>query len=180
MKKKIAVFAAGWGSEILDQLMKGIYRGFEDDNADIYLFLSFPLLTDERTSIDGEVNIFSLPHLEDFDGAIIFGNSIDFGKSFERINKSCSDAGIPTVSCGRMPEYGFFLTPDNKDGMKRLCDHLKNDHGVGSVVYFGGSRNNPDSNNRWEVIKESFKGAGNATIRTGILEHQAIILKNCF
>ncbi|MCR4989807.1 MAG: diguanylate cyclase [Lachnospiraceae bacterium] len=164
MKKKIAVFAAGWGSEILDQLMKGIYRGFEDVDADIYLFLGFPLLTDELTSIDGEINIFSLPHLEDFDGAIIFGNSIDFGDSFEKINRSCSEAKVPTVSCGRVPKYGHFISPNNKDGMKKLCDHLINDHGVNSVIYFAGSQNNPDSNTRWEVIKESFSGTRFANI----------------
>ncbi|MCR4787867.1 MAG: GGDEF domain-containing protein [Lachnospiraceae bacterium] len=137
--------------------MKGIYRGFADASADIYLFLSFPLLTDELSSIKGEVNIFSLPHLEDFDGAIIFGNSIDFGDTFQEINRSCKEAGIPTVSLGRKPEYGHHLTPDNKAGMELLCDHLKSKHNVGRVYYVAGSANNPDSNVRLEVIRDAFQ-----------------------
>ena len=82
MKKKIAVFGAGWGSEIMNQFMNGIKRGIEDQEIDIFLFLCFPLLTDDLSSTKGELNIFRLPKLKEFDGAIIFGNSIDFDEVF--------------------------------------------------------------------------------------------------
>ncbi len=157
MKKKIAVFGAGWGSEILRQFMNGISKGLVNEEADIYLFLCFPLLTDELLSARGEMNIFRLPHLEDFDGAIIFGNSIDFDEVFEFIDDSCSKANIPTVSCGRKPRNGYFITPDNYDGMKQLCEYLKNDHNVRKVYYLAGSKNNPDSNLRLKAILDTFE-----------------------
>ena len=157
MKKKIAIFGAGWGSEILNQFMNGISRGIENENIDIFLFLCFPLLTDDLSSTKGEMNIFSLPHLEDFDGAIIFGNSIDFDEVFYSINDSCAKAGIPTVSCGRKPDYGFFVTPDNYNGMKQMCEYLRDEHNVRKPYYLAGSRNNPDSNLRSKAIMDTFE-----------------------
>ena len=97
------------------------------------MFLCFPLLTDDLSSTKGELNIFRLPKLKEFDGAIIFGNSIDFDEVFYQIDDSCKEAGIPTVGCGRKPNYGYFLTPDNYSGMKMLCEHLKNEHNVNKV-----------------------------------------------
>ena len=157
MKKRIAVFGAGWGSEILLQFMNGIKDAISTENADIFLFLCFPLLTDELSSTKGELNIFSLPVLKNFDGAIIFGNSIDFDEVFDSINASCKEAGIPTVSCGRRPDYGYFISPENKKGMEELCKHLCNEHGFKDVFYIAGSRNNPDSNLRLDAIKSVFK-----------------------
>ncbi len=157
MKKKIAIFGAGWGSEIMNQFMNGIEKGIENEQIDIFLFLCFPLLTDDLSSTKGELNIFRLPDLKEFDGAIIFGNSIDFDEVFYQIDDSCKDAGIPTVGCGRKPNYGYFLTPDNYNGMKMLCEHLKNEHSVNKVYYLAGSRNNPDSNLRFKAIMDTFE-----------------------
>ena len=157
MKKKIAVFGAGWGSEIMNQFMSGVANGIKDLNADVYLFLCFPLLTDALTSARGELNIFKLPVLKDFDGAIIFGNSIDHDDAFESLVKSCKDAHIPTVSCGRKPDYGYFLTPDNYNGMKQLCENLKNVHGIRKVFYLAGSANHPDSLSRAKAISDTFE-----------------------
>lgn len=156
MKKKIAVFAAGWGSEILKQYINGVNKGIEGYAVDVYLFLCFPLLVDSSDSIDGEINIFRLPNLEDFDGALIFGNSLDFGDIFERINEACEKANIPTVSCGRVPKYGHFLAPDNFNGMVGLCKHLMDKHDVQRAFYIAGAPNNPDSNARFEAIKKVF------------------------
>lgn len=156
MKKKIAVFAAGWGSEILNQYINGVMKGIEGNSFDVYLFLCFPLLVDSSASIDGEINIFRLPNLEDFDGALIFGNSLDFGDIFEKINEACEKANIPTVSCGRVPHYGHFLAPDNFNGMVSMCKHLIDTHDIRKVFYIAGAPNNPDSNARFEAIKKTF------------------------
>lgn len=157
MKKRIAVFAAGWGAEILEQYINGVQETCSTALVDVYLFLCFPLLMDASDDIDGELNIFNLADLSQFDGALIFGNSLDFGDIFERLNDKCAKAGIPTVSTGRVPKYGHFLSPDNYNGAKMLCEHLRDEHNVKRVFYIAGSDNNPDSMVRHQLIKEVFE-----------------------
>lgn len=157
MKKRIAIFAAGWGAEILEQYVNGVQEICSTALVDVYLFLCFPLLMDSKDDIEGELNIFNLCDLTQFDGAMIFGNSLDFGDVFDRLNERCAKAGIPTVSTGRIPNYGHFLCADNYQGAKSLCEHLKEEHNVKRVFYIAGSDNNPDSMVRHQVIKEVFE-----------------------
>ena len=39
MKKKIAVFTTGWGSEILSQFLTGMESELRNEQTDIFLFL---------------------------------------------------------------------------------------------------------------------------------------------
>lgn len=164
MKKKIAVFAAGWGSEILKQYLDGFMEGLNGTKTDAFLFLCYPLLNYDQSDIHGELNIFNLPDLSDFDGALIFGNSLDFNDIFDIVVNKCQDAGIPTACCGRIPSYGSFIAPDNYTGMKDLCIHLRDHHDVKTVVFLAGSDNNPDSNTRWEATKKIFNELGGSRV----------------
>lgn len=164
MKKKIAILAAGWGAEIIRQYLDGVMDGLKAINADAFLFLCYPLLNYSQSDIHGELNIFNLPDLKDFDGALIFGNSLDFSNIFEILVKRCEDAGIPLACCGRIPQYGSFVTPDNMTGMKEMCFHLRDSHNVRSAVFVAGSDNNPDSNTRLKAVEEVFGNLGGSRV----------------
>ena len=42
MKKKIAIFTTGWGSEILSQFLKGMIASLKDERVDLFLFTCYP------------------------------------------------------------------------------------------------------------------------------------------
>ena len=73
MKKKIAVFTSGWCTEILSQFLTGMQSALTNESADIFLFLCYPTPSDTDANKQGEMNIFNLPDLHDFDGTVIFG-----------------------------------------------------------------------------------------------------------
>lgn len=159
-KKKIAVFATGWASDILYQYLCGVREGFERFQADLYLFLCHPTYSDTDTHFQGEVNIFQLPCLEDFDGALVFANGIDFPQIIGDINQRCRRAAIPVVYTGNDKQDGYFVGSDNYVGARALSDHLIEKHGAEKILFIAGSRDNMDSNTRMKALKDALNAHG--------------------
>ncbi len=160
MKKKIAVFATGWGNEILYHFLTGAKKTFEGHNTDMYLFLCHPTLSDKDTHFRGEVNIFQLPKMENFDGALVFANGIDFQDILGDINRRCAEAKIPVVYTGNDKQNGFFVGSDNYVGCREMCDHLMDAHGAKKFIFIAGSRDNMDSNTRMRALKDAMEAHG--------------------
>ena len=154
MKKKIAVFATGWSSQIIEKYLNGIRIGTEDNNIDIYLFMCFPAISDEDIRLSGELNIFNLPNMSDFDGALVLGNSIDYLDVLENINNRCKEANIPVVFTGHKVDDGYFVGIDNYSGTRSLCEHLYFEHGIRKFFYIAGSKDNMDSNMRLKALRD--------------------------
>ena len=93
MKKKIAVFAGGWGGEYLKEVMYGIKKAARDENTDVFLFVNFSSHTDNPSLNAGEFNIFTLPDLRDFDGMILMPNSFNMQEELDyfagQLNSGC-------------------------------------------------------------------------------------------
>ena len=53
MKKKIAVFTTGWGSEILSQFLTGMENELKNEQTDIFLFLCYPAYIDNDATVAG-------------------------------------------------------------------------------------------------------------------------------
>lgn len=153
--KKIAVFATGWGEGVLESFLKGITEGFKDTRTDLYLFLCYATLYDAPDVRAGEVNIFSLPNLADFDGAIIYGNSLDFNDIFHEIVDRCHQAGIPTVVTGRKGDDFCFIGSDNYTGAYALAEHLITDHNLRDFFIMEGAPDNMDSNIRKQACLDA-------------------------
>lgn len=125
MKKKIAVFTTGWCAEILSQFLAGMKESLRDENADIFLFICYPTFVDTDAIKTGEMNIFNLPDLHGFDGAVIFASGLDFKDRIEKIIERCKEAGIPLIMQGSRIEDVSFAGSDNTQATKDLIDHLK-------------------------------------------------------
>ena len=110
MKKKIAMFTTGWGSEILVQFLAGMLDEVKNENTDIFLFLCYAAFADSPEKKTGEMNIFNLPDLHDFDGAVIFGSGLDYQDRIDNIISRCNDAGIPVIIQGAKRE-GWLAKP---------------------------------------------------------------------
>lgn len=160
MKKKIAMFATGWGDALILNYGTGIVKAMEDYEADLYLFLCYPTVVDEKSVQMGEMNIFNLPNLSDFDGAVLLGNGLDIGDTFDHLSKRCEEAGIPAVATGRTNDYTYFIGSENYTGSYNLAKHLVFDHGVKNPIFIAGSADNPDSNARLQALKDVLLEAG--------------------
>lgn len=157
MKKRIAVFASGWASQILAQYLEGLSGALKGQMADTYLFICYPSWASTPEERQGEFNILRLPHLEDFDGVIILSNGLEFNDQINFIVEKCRQSGTPSISLGIKFDGLYYVGVDNASGMRDLCAHLINEHKITHPFFLAGSRDNADSNMRLEVLKDVMK-----------------------
>lgn len=153
-RKKIAIFSTGWSGEILYKYLVGVCDGLAAISADIYLFLSHAVYGPEEKQNIGEMNIYNLPHMEDFDAALFFANGLDYPELLDNLNQRCTKANIPVIYTGKEYEQYYFVGCDNYVGTLQLGEHLINDHQVKTVWFIAGSRDNMDSNIRLQAVQD--------------------------
>ncbi|MBO6300801.1 MAG: hypothetical protein J6N53_18375 [Lachnospiraceae bacterium] len=77
MKRKLAIFANGYNIEQLRQALDGIQNHPRAKDSDIFIFMSFASYGENPAHNQGELNIYNLGHMEDFDGIIVFSNHLN-------------------------------------------------------------------------------------------------------
>lgn len=153
-KKKIAVFTTGWSVEILSQFLAGMTDALKDDNADLFLFLCYPTHVDTPAIQQGEMNIYNLPDLKDFDGAVVFASGLDFKDRLDAIIGRAKEVGIPVILQGAKEEGISYVGSDNYQATKDLCAHLRNEHGVRKITFFAGTEDSYDSQLRLNAVRD--------------------------
>lgn len=154
-RKKIALFSTGWASNILAQFLRGVHDEFVSLDLDTYLFLSYATYGQTESDRAGELQIFRLPNLADFDGAIIISNLCDFPGVVDDLVSRCNAAGIPVISHGIPHADAVNVIMDNDSGMNHLTEHLITEHDVRDIVFVAGTADNSDSNERLESVRRS-------------------------
>lgn len=160
MKKKIAVFTTGWCGEILSQFLTGLQKTFADKQVDLFLFTCYPTYIDTAANKRGEMNIFALPDLHDFDGTVIFGSGLNFQDKVDNIIKRSKDAGIPVILQGTRKEGISYVGSDNYQAALDMTGHLLNEHNVHSIIFFAGTEDSLDSELRLKAVKDYLAEAG--------------------
>lgn len=154
-EKRIAVFCTGWGSEITYAYCKGALEGLKGSSTDLIVFMSYALISDEPEELKAGINIFNLPDLSTFAGALVLGNTLDFGGVFDEIVLRCKKAGIPCVTTGRRHPDAYYVGADNYPGQLELANHLFDKHRIGKPLFIAGNPENPDSNSRLRAFKDA-------------------------
>ena len=160
MKGKIAVFANGFSEESLVQAIGGIRKYAKEIDFDTFVFMSFASYSEHYNINRGELNIYGLGHMEDYDGIIIFSNHLNSPETAEKLCNEAKDKKIPVVSVGMPLEGVPSLCVSNEVGMRALVTHLVEDHGLKRFVFLAGNEGHPDSTARLETTKEVLKEHG--------------------
>ena len=158
--KKVAIFATGWGEAVVEEFISGIMKGFSDTRTDLYFFMCYATPYNQPDVKIGELNIFNLPDLANFDGAIIYGNSLDFEGVFDSINERCQKAGIPAVCTGKRGDNICYIGADNTAGTVNMVTHLLDVHHLTDFFFIGGSPDNSDSEERRIALVDTLKSRG--------------------
>ena len=159
-KKKIAMFSTGWCAEILSQFLAGMTEALSHENADIFLFLCYPIYYDTQAMKQGEMNIFNLPDLHDFDGTVIFGSGLDYKETVDLIIARSREAGIPVVMQGSKRDDIIFVGSDSYQATKDMCEHLTKEHGVKTISFLAGTKDSYDSELRLKALRDYLKDNG--------------------
>ena len=157
MKKKVAVFANGWSDEYIKNALDGIERGAKEFNADLYLFVQYAAASDKDDEAQGYINILSLPNLEQFDGILLLGNTLnnrgELGILYDKIQK----INTPTVCLEYELDGIDCICTDNYSGMRMLCEHVVDCHGVKNVAFVSGGRDNLENLERLQALRDVLK-----------------------
>lgn len=155
MKKKIAVFANGWGAEYLKEIVSGLLEVAEENKCDLFAFVDFSVFAEKDVRLNmGEFNIFRLPDLRDFDGAILMANSFNMKEEVEYVSEKIKESGIPAVSIEYSVDGIAEINTDNYQGMYELAKHMVEVHGKREFVYIGGPKDHLESNIRLKAIED--------------------------
>lgn len=157
MKSKIAVFTTGWCAEIFCQFLAGMTDALQGEQTDIFVFLCYPTYIDSVEMKQGEMNIYDLPDLKDFDCAIIFGSGLDFADRIDDIVRKCNEADIPVIMQGARRDGVSFVGSDNYQATRDMVEHLICEHGVKRLTFFAGSKDSHDSSLRLNAIVDYLK-----------------------
>ena len=160
MRKKIAVFVNGYGMDTLNAALKGIKSVDICKDFDFFLFISYASYDDFDDFNKGELKIYDLPVIEDFDGAIVFTNALNSVDAGVKQVKRVLEAGVPVVSIGIEVDGAFNINIDNVSGIRDLTEHLISVHDVKRAVIIGGYKTHPESIIRVDTIKEVFSSHG--------------------
>ena len=160
MKGKIAVFANGWGTEYLREVVTGVSEVAEPLGYDVFCFINFSVMQDINKNNQGELDIYKLPDLSDFDGVILLANSFNTKEEEIYVHEQVIKSGIPAVSV----EYEFdditTIKTDNFFGMFELVTHMIEEHHVKEVVYIGGPKDHVESNIRLAATRKALSEHG--------------------
>jgi len=153
MKKyNIAVIVAGIDEEYQNTILRGIHEFAGKNSVDIFHFIAFGGVMENKYHDLGEFNIFSLPDYRKFDGFILLTNTISNPPVTNDIIRKIKDAGVPAVSIDNDIPGFFHIGINNRDAMTQIVEHLILHHNYTKFNYISGPKNNPESNARLDAF----------------------------
>lgn len=160
MRKKVAIFANGWGYEYLLTVIGGVYECAKEENVDIFTFINYSTQGEAPADSKGEFNIFTLPHIEDFDGVLLMANSFNNPAEVEYLHKKMLETTLPVISLEYELEGLDFLGTENYSGMYDLAEHLIVEHNVKSILLIGGPKGHAESDIRLQAVLDAAQKHG--------------------
>ena len=160
MKHRIAIYSNGYNGTITLKAIEGIKRYASIKDFDIHFYISFAANNRKAATNEGQLNIYNLAKLEEYDGLIVFSNLLNNIPTAEKLCREAKEKGIPIVSIGMKIDDIPYVGNNNRNGMKELVEHLITGHNVKSIVFIGGARDHVDTIDRARVVREVMESHG--------------------
>lgn len=157
MRKRIAVFAGGWGGEYLKEVLSGITEYAFQEDTDVFTFVNFSVQVDDPTVNQAELDFFKLPDISDFDGVILLANSFNSQDELQYLHDAVLASNIPAISVEYEQEGIPCITTDNYSGMYDLTSHIIKEHTAQSIVFIGGPENHAECQIRLNALLDAAK-----------------------
>lgn len=160
MKHRIAIYSNGYNGSITLKAIEGIKRYAAANDLDIHFYISFAANNRSESTNKGQLNIYDLARLDEYDGLIVFSNLLNNISTAEKLCTDARSKGVPVVSIGMKFDGIPYVGNNNEEGMKDLVEHLIKDHGAKKFAYLGGAREHVDSIDRERVVRMVLESHG--------------------
>ena len=156
MERRIAVFANAWGEKRISDSLESIKKCAIEFDYDVFVFISHAAPGMSKNEQIEEKRIYNLPELEDFDGAIIFSDSMNFIELVCDIRDRANKAGIPIVNIGSQVDGMPYVGTSDLESMTDLAEHLVGEHQVKDIEFIAAPKDAECSNLRIEAVRSVF------------------------
>lgn len=160
MRRRIALFANGWGTECLQEVGHGIQKVAQNNDIDVFAFVNYSAHADKKTNQLGEFNIFTVPDLNDFDGVVVLANSFNTEIEKNFIEEVVKKIDIPAISIEAKIDGMDFVGIDDYAGMSEITEHLITKHGIKDVLFIGGIKEHEGNALRLKAVIETCEKHG--------------------
>ena len=159
---RIAFFTADWNYELVEQVLQGLNR-FVEEHPEVSLCVFDSFGKEGETQKDrSEFEIYELPDLKAFDGALIHGSQIVNRRVREAIGARVKQSGIPALALDSPVEDFPLLRIDNRKAQRDIAEHFIREHGARRLVYLTGLLDNgcPEAMQRLEGFLDACRENG--------------------
>lgn len=168
-RKKIAVTIGGKRNDVMYETVSGIWRRAREENTDVFVFCCYGGDAAEDTVYnEGEYNIFSLLHPEDYDGFIMVSRNIDSREQRDALHDLLASSGKPAVSIENDLPGMYYAGIDNFSAMHDMASHLIRVHGCRVLSYIGGPYFDYENRKRYRGFCAACTDAGISADRSRI------------
>lgn len=155
-RRRVALFANGWNDEYVQEFGHGACKRARELDVDIFAFINYSthgcMIEEENR---GELNVFLLPDLRDFDGVLLLTNSLNQQRELDYLHGEILRIGIPAISTECELEGTVFFGTDNYSGMHDLAVHVFGKHGVRDVLFMGGPKEHREVQARLQAVLDA-------------------------
>ena len=160
--RKIALFMDGWKRDFIYAWPAGILKRIRETNEEVnlYIFNTFGNWNRDKVYNQGEYNLYNLPDLADFDGIIIDSNNMSSHQVVDNLFAKAKESGKPVISLSNESEDCYYAGIDNRVAMRKMIEHLYEEHGCRRFWFIMGPTDNYASNCRVEALKAFMEEKG--------------------
>lgn len=159
-KRRIALFAAAWSCEVLEEIVRGVKERLDDIGWDLHVFVCFPVFGMENPENFGGYNIFSLTDYKTYDGFLLAVNGIQGYDMLKKYYPDLFTCGKPIVSLEKEIDGITTVTPDGYKAIYRMVEHLISEHGCRTLNYVGGATEHSDNISRKKAYMDALAAHG--------------------
>lgn len=157
MKRKIAIFANGWSNEYLELVLEGVRKKAQEESVDLFIFANYSAGGENDPDNVGSGIIFTLPSIEEFDGVLLMGNTINMSKERKYLREQILEHNIPAISLEYEMDGIPYIGTDTYQGIYQLILHLLEGHHAKDFVFVGGPQFNRESEERKKAVEDALK-----------------------
>lgn len=159
--KNVAAVVSGMDEEYPYQIILGINEYARQHNINVSYFAAFGGIIESEEFDTGEFSIYNLPDFSQFDGTLLLTNTFANPRIRNKIVDKVRESGIPSVvfECKDYEDF-YDVSINNYSVMKKLVEHLIEEHGAKVFNFISGPIANPEANERYRAFRDALAEHG--------------------
>ena len=158
MRKRICVLLAQLEEKTQKSFMKAFLKEAYSCDYDVCIFSMYQKFQERDLRDIGDSNIYSLINFKEFDGVVILLDTI-LTPGFEEklLARVKEEFNGPVIVVDKQVEDFEYILIDHYTPIKKIMNHLIDDHGYKDIAFLGGKEGHPHSVQRLNAYLDTMK-----------------------